>query len=113
MERMHARTSKAADLQRKPDALHVSTPGDRYEREADQVADAVVRGGDHAFSITKLGADQVQRQDEGKPKTEEEKQREAALKAAEAEVKSKNPMKASKAGAGGAKAPAAKGGGKK
>jgi len=83
MERMHARTSKPADVQRKPEAS-VSTAGDRYEREADRAADAVLRGGDHAFSISRLGDGQVQRQEAGSRTAEAEKRKEAALKAAEA-----------------------------
>lgn len=87
-ERTHAHTSRppsAATLQRTPADLTVSTPGDRYEREADRIADAVTGGGAaHEFSLSRLGGGQVQRQDDAKPKSNEEKQREAALKAAEA-----------------------------
>lgn len=64
--------------------LRVNTPGDVYEREADRVADAVVRGG--PVQVTPAGPSLLQRQEPpaAGTKTEEDKYKEAAEKTAEA-----------------------------
>jgi len=70
-------------LQRK---LAINKPGDRYEQEADGVAETIARGGlVGRASISSLGqGSAVQREEPAKPKTEEEKYKEAAKKAGEA-----------------------------
>ncbi len=71
-------------------ARRVSRPHDADEREADRAADVVARGGSvsgWSFSSLPLSAPAVQRQEAGKPKSEEEKYKEAALKAGEAALK--------------------------
>lgn len=66
----------------------VSRPNDAQEREADRAADVVGRGGTVAglsFSNVPLAASStVQRQEAAKPKSDDEKLKEAALKAGEA-----------------------------
>lgn len=69
-------------LQRKP--LIVNPPGDRYEQEADRVADAVMRGHAAPFSLSRLHISRVQRDDVPKDKTIEEKYKTAAGKLGEA-----------------------------
>jgi hypothetical protein len=65
--------------------LTVNQPGDRYEQEADRVAEAVVGGSGSTWPvISSLGKGTVQREDPPKPKTEAEKYKEAAKKAGEA-----------------------------
>ena len=66
--------------------LAVNQPGDEYEQEADRVAEAVVGGaGSNRPSISSLGGgNDVQREDPPKPKTEEQKYKEAAKKVGEA-----------------------------
>lgn len=71
----------------------VSRPHDPQEHEADRAADVVGRGGTVAgwsFSSVPLASSStVQRQESPKPKTEDEKLKEAALKAGEAALKTK------------------------
>ncbi len=71
-------------LQRKA-PLRVGAPDDAYEREADRVADAVTRGraASHAGLLSRVPVTRIQR-DDGKPKSEEEKYKEAAQKLGEA-----------------------------
>ena len=65
--------------------LAVNQPGDQYEQEADRVAEAVVGGAtSHRLSISSLGNGAVQREDPPKPKSDEEKYKEAAKKVGEA-----------------------------
>jgi Domain of unknown function (DUF4157) len=65
--------------------LAINQPGDRYEQEADRVADAIVGGASSKRpAISSLGAGTVQREEPAKPKTEEEKYKEAAKKVGEA-----------------------------
>jgi hypothetical protein len=77
----------------KSEARPVSKPGDRHEREADRAADVVARGGSVAgwsFSAVAPSApDPIQRQDEGKPKSDDDKKKEAAKKAGEALLETK------------------------
>ncbi|WIM04795.1 MAG: DUF4157 domain-containing protein [Candidatus Nitricoxidivorans perseverans] len=71
-------------LQRKP-TLRIGAPDDAYEREADRAADAVASGRglpQAGLSLSRVPVTQVQRED--KPKTEEEKLKEAAQKVGEA-----------------------------
>lgn len=82
-------SGECAECKRKRLALQsklaINRPGDRYEQEADRVADAVVAGtnsGRPAISSLSKGA--VQREDPPKPKTEAEKYKEAAKKVGEA-----------------------------
>jgi hypothetical protein len=83
-------TGECEECKRKRLALQpklvVNQPGDRYEQEADRVADAVVRGATSSRpSISSLGhGSAVQREEPAKPKTEEEKYKEAAKKVGEA-----------------------------
>ena len=73
-------------LQRKS-TLRIGTPGDAYEREADRAANAVVSGrglSNPGLSLSRIPVTQVQREDGEKPKTEEEKYKEAAQKLGEA-----------------------------
>ena len=74
---------KRLALQRK---LAINEPGDRYEQEADRVAETITRGGIAGRNaISSLGrGSAVQREEPAKPKTEEEKYKEAAKKAGEA-----------------------------
>ena len=69
--------------------LAVNQPGDRYEQEADRVAEAIVRGaGSTRPSISSLGkGGAVQREEPAKPKAEEQKYKEAAKKVGEAFLK--------------------------
>ena len=69
-------------IQRRP--LAVNTPGDRFEREADRVAEAVVSGGPTPFTLSAVPITHVQREDAPKEKTDEEKYQEAAGKIGEA-----------------------------
>lgn len=73
-------------LQRKS-TLRIGTPGDAYEREADRAANAVVSGrrlSNPGLSLSRIPVTQVQREDGEKPKSEEEKVKEAAQKIGEA-----------------------------
>ena len=62
-------------------ARPVSKPGDRFEREAEQAAQEVARGGSvsgYSFSAVPTSApDPVQRDEAAKPKSDEEKKKEA------------------------------------
>jgi pyrrolidone-carboxylate peptidase len=72
-------------LQRKA-PLRVGAADDRFEREADRVADAVTSGRSASrpgVSLSRVPVTRVQR-DNGKPKSEEEKYKEAAKKLGEA-----------------------------
>lgn len=79
--RTHARLQKA-------EARPVSKPHDRHEHEAERAAEIVARDGSvagwsfSAVSATALGP--VQRQEDAKPKTDDEKKKEAAMKVGEA-----------------------------
>jgi hypothetical protein len=66
--------------------LKINHPGDRYEQEADRVAEAVARGGIASrAAISSLGkVSAVQREEPAKPKTEERKNKEAQQKVGEA-----------------------------
>lgn len=77
-------TNTVSLLQRRP--LAVNTPGDRYEREADRVADAVVSGQHQVapFLFSAVPITRVQREDAAKEKTDEEKYKEGARKLGEA-----------------------------
>jgi hypothetical protein len=83
-------TGECEDCKRKRLSLQtklaINQPGDRYEQEADRVAEAVVSGAaSNRPSISSLGnGNAVQREDPAKPKTEEEKYKEAAKKVGEA-----------------------------
>jgi hypothetical protein len=88
--RSHVTTSPVAKdsmpLQRKA-APRIGEPDDAYEREADRMADTIIRGGTHraGFSLSKISiAPPVQREGDGKPKSEEDKYKEAAKKLGEA-----------------------------
>ncbi len=80
-------------IQRQPAARAVSRPHDPQEHEADRAADVVSRGGTVAgwsFSHVPLAASStVHRQEAPKPKSEDEKHKEAALKAGEAALATK------------------------
>jgi hypothetical protein len=85
-------TGECAECKRKrlglQPKLAVNQPGDRYEQEADRVAETIVRGGNSGRpSISLLGQGTVQREDPPKPKTEGEKYQEAAKKIGEAFLK--------------------------
>lgn len=67
----------------------INEPGDRFEREADQMAAAVVRGG-RAPSLSAGGAAVKRQAGSKKPKSNEEKMKEAGKKAAEAFMKTKS-----------------------
>ncbi len=82
-------TDECAECKRKrlsvQTKLAVNQPGDRYEQEADRVAAAVVGGaGPRRLSISSLGNGAVQREGPPKPKSDEEKYKEAAKKVGEA-----------------------------
>ena len=82
-------TGECAECKRKRRALQprlaINQPGDRYEEEADRVAAAVVSGASaRRPSISSLGNGAVQREEPPKPKSEEEKYKEAAKKVGEA-----------------------------
>ena len=78
-----AATNTHSLIQRRP--LAVNTPGDRFEREADRVADAVVSGRSQApFTLSAVPDHAIQREDAPKEKTDEEKYQEAAGKLGEA-----------------------------
>ena len=79
-----AATNTHSLIQRRP--LAVNTPGDRFEREADRVADAVVSGRRQAgqFSLSAVPITRVQREEHAEKKTDEEKYQEAAGKLGEA-----------------------------
>ena len=71
-------TGECAECKRKRLGLQaklaVNQPGDRYEQEADRVAETIVRGGSSGRpSISSLGQGTVQREDPPKPKSEAEK----------------------------------------
>ena len=72
----------------KAEARPVSKPQDRHEREAERAAEVVARGGsvsNWSFSaVPPSAAEPVQRQEAGKPKTDDEKKKEAASKVGEA-----------------------------
>src|SRR5262245_59862877 len=61
--------------------LTINQPGDRFEQEADRVAETVVRGATFSRpAISSLGkGSAVQCEDPAKPKTEEEKSKETAI----------------------------------
>lgn len=70
-------------IQRRP--LVVNSPGDRFEREADRAADAVMNSrGPAPFTLSSVPITHVQREDMAKEKTDEEKYQEAARKIGEA-----------------------------
>lgn len=86
----HAVTAKTEShrswLQRKA-PLRIGAPGDRYEREADRAAAAVTGGyrlAGSGLSLSRIPVHQVQRDGDEKPKTEEEKYKDAAKKIGEA-----------------------------
>ena len=64
--------------------LAVNQPGDRFEQEADRAADAVVSGRAPSFNFSRVSIQKTQREDAAKPKTEEEKYKEAAKKLGDA-----------------------------
>ncbi|MBA2434606.1 MAG: DUF4157 domain-containing protein [Chthoniobacterales bacterium] len=66
--------------------MAINQPGDQYEQEADRVAEEAVGGGRTGRpSISSLGSGgAVQREEPAKPKSEEEKYKEAAKKVGEA-----------------------------
>jgi hypothetical protein len=69
--------------------LRVGAPDDAYAREADRAADAVVSGRSlsnpgSGLSLSRIPVTQVQREDNTKPKSEEDKYKEAAQKLGEA-----------------------------
>ena len=73
-------------LQRKS-SLRVGEPDDVYEREADRAADAVLSGRrppQLGVSLSRIPVSDVQREEDGAPKSEEEKYQEAAKKLGEA-----------------------------
>ena len=73
-------------VQRKP-ALRIGDNDDAYEQEADRTADAVINGGAYGLgrSLSKINiTSSLQRQPKSKPKSEEEKYKEAAKKLGEA-----------------------------
>jgi hypothetical protein len=75
----------------KAEARPVSRRHDRHEHEADRAADVVARGGSVAswsFSAVPAAAP-VQRQDDGKPKSDDEKKKQAVTKAGEAFLETK------------------------
>jgi Domain of unknown function (DUF4157) len=76
-ERTHARAQKCA-------ARPVSKPHDRHENEAEHAAEIVARGGSVAGWSFSPVSSTVQRQDDGKPKSDDEKKKEALSKAGEA-----------------------------
>ena len=86
-ERTHTTKPESATqpwVQRKG-SLRIGTPGDSYEREADHAADAVVSGRGlpgSGLSLSRIPVTQVQRED--KPKSDEDKLKEAAQKIGEA-----------------------------
>ncbi|MGB8340814.1 MAG: DUF4157 domain-containing protein [Chthoniobacterales bacterium] len=82
-------SGECAECKRKRLALQpklaINQPGDRYEQEADRVAEAIVSGAtSNRPLISSLGSGAVQREEPGKPKSEEEKYKEAAKKVGEA-----------------------------
>lgn len=82
----HPLTKDAPPLQRKP-APHIGEHDDVYEREADRVADAVIKGDarDPARSLSRISIEPpLQRDGDDDPKSEEDKYKEAAVKAGEA-----------------------------
>jgi hypothetical protein len=76
-EHTHVRAQKCA-------ARPVSKPHDRHENEAELAADAVARGVSVAGWSFSPASSSVQRQDDGKPKSDDEKKKEALKKAGEA-----------------------------
>jgi hypothetical protein len=86
------RTHTAEPAPAKDQPRPVSKRHDRHEREAERAADVVVRGGSVAgwsFSAVGPSAAPVQRQDDGKPKSDDEKRKEALSKAGEAFLETK------------------------
>jgi hypothetical protein len=89
--RSHVTTGRSADkdsssLQRKP-SLHIGEHDDVYEREADRVANAVTKNNVHPpnLSLSKISiTPPLQRDGDGKGKSEEDKYTEAAKKLGEA-----------------------------
>ena len=69
-------------IQRQPASLVVNKTGDRFEQEADRMADAVVSGQRQAapFSLSAVPITRVQREDVPKDKTNEEKIKDAGDK---------------------------------
>ena len=85
-------SGECAECKRKRLALQtklvINQPGDRYEQEAERVADAIVRRTNSVRpTISSLGNGALQREGPGKPKTEGEKYKEAAKKVGEAFLK--------------------------
>jgi uncharacterized protein DUF4157 len=77
--------SRARVPQQKGEARPVAKPHDRHEHEADRTGDVVARGGSVAgWSFTKVPATPVQRQEVAKPKSDDDKKKEALEKAGEA-----------------------------
>ena len=67
--------------------LRIGVPGDRYEREADRAAAAVTSGyriAGSGVSLSRIPVHHVQRDGDEKPKSEEEKYKDAAKKIGEA-----------------------------
>ena len=86
------RTRAHATRPQRGTARPVSTPHDRHEREAERAADIVARGGrvsNVSFSALPPTAPAVQRQDDVKPKSDDDKKKEALKKAGEALLESK------------------------
>ena len=79
-----------AEQPQKAQARPVSKPQDRHEREAERAADVVAGGGSVArFSFSAVPAAPVQREDDGKPKSDDEKKKEALKKTGEALLETK------------------------
>jgi len=75
---------------RAQEARPVSKPDDRHEREAERAAETVARGGSvSSFSFSAVPAAAVQRQESGKPKSDDEKKKEALEKTGEALLETK------------------------
>ena len=82
-------TGECAECKRKRLSLQsklvVNQPGDQCEQEADRVAEAVVgKATSKRPSISSLGGGAVQREEPAKPRSDEEKYKEAAKKVGEA-----------------------------
>jgi hypothetical protein len=90
MNRTHTSKSPApiaapACPQKKAEAVQVSEPDDAYEQEADRMADAAVTSAaGSGLSLSRIAVGSVQRDEGAKPKTEDEKYKEAAKKLGEA-----------------------------
>lgn len=80
------RNNSSFALQRKP-TLHIGEKDDAYEQEADRTANAVMNGvtSGRSWSLSKINTlPPLQREEKSKPKSEEEKYKEAAKKLGEA-----------------------------